>query len=133
MSIEIPDNSIVQLFDLESSVNWFDENEIFYSVAKNVPRNLKTMLASAKAVKDIFDGKKYCVIVESSNLSFLDKKTRLYITSELGKLYKAIAIVSPKPMSRAAGAIIYSTNRKIVPQKSFKTLEEAKEWLQIYL
>ncbi|MBU2020015.1 MAG: hypothetical protein KJ941_10270 [Bacteroidetes bacterium] len=132
MSIPIPNSPNIHLFELESSINWFDEDDIFYSVSKKVPRTFETMSASAQAVKNIFAGKKYCVIVESTNLSILDKKTRMFVTSELGQLYKAIAVVSPKPMSRVAGDIIYSSINKVLPRKSFKNVNEAKEWLKNY-
>ena len=130
MSIPVPDSPEIQVFDLDSSYNWFDSDGIFYSIAKKIERTPEIMKASAEAVKSIFNGNKYCVIVEPTNIRLLDRKTRLYVASELGKLYKAIAVVSPNPMGRMAGNIIYSLSKKEIPQKAFSSVEEAKAWLQ---
>ncbi|MBU2020016.1 MAG: hypothetical protein KJ941_10275 [Bacteroidetes bacterium] len=121
-----------EILETETGIHWWDENQIFITETKNVPRNYDSVKKSIAFVSKQFEGKKYCGIIESTNLQPLDKKSRVLLSDEVKKLYKAIAIVSKSPMHRVLGNIVFAISSNEIPRKAFANVDDAKIWLAQY-
>lgn len=130
--MQIPDN--VEIHELPTSVLWFDESGILCSVAKKVLQ--QTLEEAKKTMIDfnkITEGKKVCLLSDSTNSSPLNKEMRDYYAEVIPELVKAVAIISRSAVGRMAANLFFSIKKQPYPVKMFTDENEAKEWLKQYL
>ncbi len=124
----------VEIFDLPTSVMWFDENGILCSIAKKVPQQTVeeaklTMIEFTKITK----GKKVCLLSDSTDSPPLDKEMRDYAAEVIPAIAKAVAIISRSAVGKMAANLFFSIKKQPYPVKMFTEESEAKEWLKQYL
>lgn len=127
MKLTIPTDR--KIYESQSAYHWFDDDQIFFSVAKDSTINYQTVRDTINLIATIFEGAKFFGIVETTGLKLLDKRTRALISEETPKFSRAIAIVSASPMSRILGNIIFGFTGGDFPRKAFSSVTEAKKWL----
>ena len=130
--MEPPKNA--KVIDLPTSVMWFDEDGILYSVSKKVPP--QTMEETKKGVEDfkkLTGGKKVCMLLDITNGQPSNKEVRDYAAAEMVNLTKAIAMISKSAMGKMIANLFFGLKPPPYPTKMFNDEKEAKEWLKQYL
>jgi hypothetical protein len=134
--MEIPAN--VKTIDWETSIIWFDEDGIMYSMPKPgaKPEDL-TREQSQKRLDDfktMVGNKKICMILETNSNSKPPKKEdRDFIAQQLEDVTKAMALISTSPLSRMIANLFFGLKPPTYPAKFFSNEKEAKEWIKQYL
>jgi len=134
--MEIPKDA--KIIDLATSILWFDELGIVYSMPKagveepvlTREETLKQMNAFKKATGD----KKVCMILETNSNSKPPKKEdRDFIADQLAQVTKAMGIISTSPLSRMIANLFFGLKPPPYPVKFFSNEKEAKDWIKQYL
>lgn len=114
---------------------WFGEDGILYSKSKNATRSIKNYEELFELYRKLSnDGSnKLCTLGDISRSEPLSKEVREFITIELPKYIKAMALVSNTTMGKAIGTIFTQLSSSPYPTATFETKEEAVEWLKQYL
>lgn len=127
-----PEN--VKVFDLPTSILWFDENGILCSVAKKVPpQTLEQAKEAMKEFTKITGGQKVCLLSDSTDHPPADKEMRDYAAEVLPELVNAVAIISRSAVGVMAANLFFSIKQQPYPVKMFTVETEAKKWLKQYL
>lgn len=132
-----PENE--QIIEWPTSIMWFDEDGILYSIPKPntqhlLPKTREESMKEMEAFRKVIGGKKTCMIAESNNSAQTPKKEdRDWIAKELDSMVKAMAIVSASPLSRMIANLFFGFKPPAYPVKFFNTMDEAKVWIKQYL
>ncbi|MDQ3110209.1 MAG: hypothetical protein M3R17_09970 [Bacteroidota bacterium] len=123
-----------KVFDLPTSILWFDESGILCSVAKKVPPQTvaeakKSMVEFAK----ITGGKKVCLLSDSTDSPPVDKEMRDYAAEIFPEIVNAIAVMSKSALGKMAANLFFALKKPPYPVRFFDDENEAKEWLKQYL
>jgi hypothetical protein len=108
---------------------WFDEEGIFYCIAKPTERNIENLAQAYELVEKITAGKKVCLLTDLTNTGVQSKKERDFAMELLPRYYKVMAIITQSDFGRTIANIFLSLYNSPIPIKTFKTEEEAKEWI----
>lgn len=123
-----------KVYDWNSSVFWFDEEGILYSVSKKTGTvSIDEAKREIEAFKRIIGDKKVCFLADATNTSETTKEVRDYAASEFPKLFKAIAIISSSPLGKMLGNLFFKLKKQPYPVRMFNSEKEAREWLKQYL
>lgn len=126
-----------KLIDWPTSIMWFDELGILYSVPKKVaPRqpSREESIRQMEAFRMLVGGKKTCMVLETDSSAPPPKKEdRDWIAKELDSVTKAMAIISISPVSRMVANLFFGFKPPAYPVKFFSTQEEATIWVKQYL
>jgi hypothetical protein len=128
-----------KIIEWPTSVLWFDEDGILYSVPKKGaedkrPKTKEEALKEMEKFRAMIGGKKTCMIAESSNSSQpLKKEDRDWVAQELNSIVKAMAILSASPLSRMIANLFFGFKPPTYPVKFFSDVEEAKAWIKQYV
>ena len=125
--------STATLYEGELATFWFDENGILCAISKNIPRTLQMQKDNYAFINKITANKKVCVLTDTTNSLPQDKAIRDYLSTEIPKAFKAMAIISKSPLGQIVANIFVSVQQNIIPIKFFQHEHEAKEWLKNYL
>ena len=134
MLLEIPKEE--KVYDLPSSTVWFDGSGILYSVSKpqSRERTIEEIHDETQKLRDIIGNRKVCIIVESAGRNqVIPKEQRDAIAEEMKSVTRALAIISPSPLSRMVANLFFSFRPPLYPMKLFSQPEEAREWIAQYL
>lgn len=130
-----PENA--KIIEWPTSIMWFDEDGILYSVSKPVEKPPQTKEESLKQMEEfrkLTGGKKTCMILETAKTSTPPKKEdRDWIAKELDSVTKAMAIISTSPLSRMVANLFFGFKPPAYPVKFFSNQDEAKAWIKQYL
>lgn len=130
MSFHIPTDR--QIHDFGTSINWFDDEGFFVTVSSDAERDFENIKEAMKKTHEIFQGEKYCTLIDSTKLKPMSREARLYAFSEFKKLYKAMAIVSANPFSRTLANLMFAfTGKHELPKRIFASEEQARAWLRV--
>ena len=133
--MEIPKNS--KTYELSSSILWFDDDGVLFSVPKpGIPPEMtrEEILKEMERFRAITGEKKVCMIAESNSKSRPpDKSERDFIAEQINSVTKAMAIVTLSPVSRMIANLFFSLKPPSYPAKMFTDEKEAKEWIKQYL
>jgi hypothetical protein len=130
--MKIPNN--LDVFELQSSTIWFDENGILCSIAKKVPSHtVEEAKKSLVELVKITNGQKVCMLSDSTNAASANKDVRDYVATVLPDVVKAVAIISQSALGKMAANLFFSIKKQPYPVKIFNEETEAKEWLKQYL
>ena len=130
--MQVPEN--VKTFELSGSTMWYDEFGILNSVTKKVPpRNLAETKENIKKLKSILKEERVCMLIDSTNLSPPFKEVRKYLSEEMPKIIKALALISSSPLGRMVANLFFNIKKQPYPVKMFNNEQEAREWLKQYL
>lgn len=133
--MEIPTD--IKTIDFGTSIIWFDEDGILYSVPKSNAGRVATKEETLKQMDEfrkITEGRKRCMILQTDNSAPPPKKEdRDWIAKELDSVTKAMAIISTSPLSRMIANLFFGLKPPAYPFKFFSNEKEAKEWIKQYL
>lgn len=133
--MEIPKN--IKTLELRSSIIWFNEDGIMYSVPKpGVPPELgiKEVKEDMDKLREFIGNKKVCMLAESNPNSRPPKKgERDFIAEQINSIAKAMAIVTTSPVSKMIANLFFGLKPPPYPVKMFSNEKEAKEWIKQYL
>jgi hypothetical protein len=133
--MEIPKNA--KTYELKSSIMWFDDLGILYSVPKpGVPPDLthEEIKLEMDKFRAFTGNKKVCMVSESNpNSKPPSKEDRDLIASEINTVAKAIAIITTSPVSRMIANLFFGLKPPPYPTKMFTNEKDAVEWIKQYL
>ncbi len=131
--LKIPDNR--ELYDIEVSTLWIDEDGILCSSPKNIERTMEQY----KEIIGLFakltnDGKnKLCLLTDASKVAQTNKEIKEYFAAELPKYIKAHAMISEQPLQGTVTSTFIKLSWSGLPICQFPNKKEAKEWLKTHL
>jgi hypothetical protein len=133
--MEIPKNA--KTFELKSSIIWFNEDGILYSVPKpGIPPdlNFEEIKKEMDHLREFIGHKKVCFLAESNpNSKPPNKQERDFIAEQINTVVKAMAIVTSSPVSKMIANLFFGLKPPPYPAKMFSNEHEAKEWIKQYL
>jgi len=133
--MEIPKN--VKTYELTSSILWFDNDGILYSVPKpGIPPKLdkEGLKKEMDKFRAITGDKKVCIVTESNpNSQPPSKAERDYIAEEINSVTKAMAIVTSSPVSKMIANLFFGLKPPPYPAKMFTNERDAREWIKQFV
>lgn len=126
-----------KIIEWPTSIMWFDNEGILYSISKTDPPENPTREESMRQMEEfrkIVGGKKTCMIIETASAAPPPKREdRDWIAREIESVTKAMAIISKSPLSRMVANLFFGLKPPSYPVKFFENEKEAKEWIINYL
>ncbi len=130
--IQIPENT--QIKDWGTSITWFDEDGILYSISKKGSQyTLEDTKIRFAEFKKIIGNNKICMLIEVTNSNESTREIRNYAAEELPKIVKAIAMVSTSPVGKMIANLFFTIKTQPYPTKMFMNEKDAKKWLHQFL
>jgi len=133
--LSVPKN--VKLIDWPTSIMWFDEDGVLYSIPKPAPPQPPTkeeVLLQMDEFRKLLGNKKACMIsITDSTAPPPKKEDRDWIAKELDSVIKALGIISVSPLSRMVANLFFGLKPPSYPVKFFSNQKDAKEWIKQYL
>ena len=130
--MEIPKN--IEVIELPTTIIWFNEDGICCTVSKkHSPQSLDEIKKYVEDFKKILNGRKVCLLLDITNNTPSNKEVRDYISVEMPKLVKAIALVSKSALGKMIANLFFNFKPQPYPTKMFSDEAAAKEWLKQYL
>lgn len=130
--ITTPENKT--LIEWPSSILWFDEEGILYSVSKKASvRSLEETQRSVEEMKLMLRGQKVCMLVDVTNSAPTSRELREYSARALPEFVKAMAMVSRSAAGKMLANIFFTLRPQAFPTKVFNSEEDARKWLKQYL
>ena len=133
--MEIPKN--VKTIELGSSILWFDEDGVLYSIPKPGAIRVSTKEETLKQMNElrkITGGEKKCMILQTDSSAPPPKKEdRDWIAKELESVMKAMAMISTSPLSRMVANLFFGFKPPSYPVKFFSNEKDAKQWINQYV
>jgi len=133
--MEIPKD--VKTYELSSSIIWFGEQGILFSVPKpGPPPELSTEQISEemKRFNEIVGHKKVCIVSEANPQSRPPTKEERDVAAALiNEIVKAMAIVTTSPVARMIANLFFGLKPPPYPAKMFTNEKDAVEWIKQYL
>jgi hypothetical protein len=125
----------VEIFETPLLLCWFGEDGILYSKSKVADRTIENYNLLFELYNRISENgsKKICTLGDITKTQPLGKEVREYISKELPKYIKAMALMSDTPLGKTVGNILTTVNPQSYPTQSFNDHEEAVLWLKQYL
>lgn len=121
------------LYESELATFWLDESGILCAIAKDTDRTLQKQMDTYALIRKISNNQKVCMLSEASSSRIADKETMDYMTHEMPKIFKAMAVLSETSTGKALTTIALNLHQDPVPVMLFDNEEEAKEWLKGWL
>jgi hypothetical protein len=128
MILQIPTDR--EIFDLPTSLSWFEDNGFLISSTKPIKRTHDLSEQSISRIQEILAGQKVYGMVETSKMSPMDKETRISMTKRLPDLYHALAIVSANQLGVMLARLLFAINSQPVPTQIFSNYPDAINWLK---
>lgn len=123
--------------EFATSIMWFDEEGILYSVPKAGAVHPQTREESQRQMDEfrkITGGIKRCMVLQTDSASPPPKKEdRDWISGELESVTKAMAIISTSPLSRMVANLFFGLKPPAYPVKFFSNETDARDWVKQYL
>jgi hypoxanthine phosphoribosyltransferase len=124
----------IKIYDTPTSIFWFDDNGIVYSVIKDIPT--QTLEETVKNIEDfekVIGDKKVCMVIDVTNSGETSREIRDYVAKEFPKFVKAIAMISKSALGKMLANLFFTIRTQPYPTKMFTEEEEAKKWIEQYL
>ncbi len=133
--ISIPTDK--KIIDWPTSVMWFDEDGVLFSVPKPGPHpqpSREESIQQMEKFRELLGGKKACMILQTDSTSSPPKKEdREWIAKELDSVTKAMAIIATSPLSRMVANLFFGLKPPGYPAKFFSNEKDAKDWIKKYV
>src|SRR5437879_4825650 len=97
--MEPPKNT--EIIESPASTSWFDENGILCSITKKTePQTLEQTKTAVEDFKKRLNGKKVCLLIDSTHSSESSKEVRDYVAMEFPKFVTAMAVISSSELGK---------------------------------
>lgn len=120
--------------DTTAYTTWMGEDGIARTVVKkHAEVGLQEAVENSAAVKSLFKGKKFPLLVDSRNIRSITKEARDHFSIRNREtVVTCFAIVVHSPLSRIIGNFFMGLNKPSVPARLFTSEAEALKWLKKY-
>jgi hypothetical protein len=110
---------------------WFGGNGILYSVSKPADRTIGNYNALFELYGKLSKNgsEKLRTLGDVTKTEHLSSEVREYITIELPKYIKAMALISATQLGSAIGNFFIKVNPQAYPTQFFNNPQDAEEWL----
>jgi hypothetical protein len=110
---------------------WFGGNGILYSVSKPADRTIGNYNALFELYGKLSKNgsEKLRTLGDVTKTEHLSSEVREYITIELPKYIKAVALISATQLGSAIGNFFIKVNPQAYPTQFFNNPQDAEEWL----
>jgi hypothetical protein len=127
----IPSNNI-PIYETPLLNCWMGEDKILYSKSKSAERSIENYNILFEVYKQISKNgtEKIYTLGDITNTRPMSKEVREYISAELPKYIKAMALISNSPMGKEIGNIFKILQDSPYPIRTFENPEDAKTWLK---
>jgi hypothetical protein len=114
---------------------WFDEHGILISESKPIEKSIEHYDELFELYNTLSDNgtKKLCTMGNISKSQELTKHVRDYISGQLPKYIKAMALVSNSAVGKMVGNFFIILSRPPYPTRIFSNKEDAINWLKEHL
>jgi hypothetical protein len=121
-----------KIFETPLLMCWFEGDGILYSVSKAADRTIENYdILFGLYQKLSKNGKeKLCTLGDITNTEHLSTEVREYITKELPKYIKAMALISATQLGTAIGNFFVKANPQSYPTQIFNNRQDAVIWLK---
>lgn len=130
--MEIPKN--VKTYDMTSSIIWFDEDGILFSVPKPGPPpelSKEQIKEEVEKFMAIIGNKKICMVSEANPNTRPPTKAERDMAAEfINPITKAMAIVTTSPVARMIANLFFGLKPPPYPAKMFSNEKDAVEWIR---
>lgn len=123
----------VTIYETTISRHWLDADGIVCSVSKPGERSKSLLKETVAIYAQLTAQKKACLLADSTHSGAMSKELREYLVSEIPLYFKAIAVLSKKPLQAALTNVFIKLNFKRFPVKLFTNEREARAWLKEYM
>lgn len=132
--IQIPPDA--KTLEMSNSIIWFEDG-ILYSKPKSPAYILVTREQMEEDVKKmrafVGDQKVFMIAEAHPKTESPRKEDQDFIASEIGKLVKALAIITPNALSRMVANLFFLFKPPAYPVKMFVSVSDARHWLKTAL
>ena len=113
---------------------WFGDDGILYSESKVAERTIENYRLLFELYKTLSENgnKKLCTLANITKTQYFKREVREYISMELPKYIKAMALVSYSSMGKMIGNIFIKLNPPLYPAQIFNDIQSAVKWLKQY-
>ncbi len=124
-----------ELYDLEVSTLWMDEDGILCSSPKLVERTMEQYIKFIATIAKLTNNgeNKLCLLTDGSRITQTNKEIKEYFAAELPKYVKAHALIAGQPLQGTVTSSFIKLSFTGLPICQFPTEQEAREWLKSYL
>lgn len=124
----------IEVFETTLLSCWFGDDGILYSESKVADRTIENYKLLFELYKKISnDGTdKIRTLGNITKTQPLSKEVREYISKELPKYIKAMALISDSSMGKIIGNFFIKLNTPPYPTQIFSNKEKAVKWLKQY-
>ena len=123
-----------KVYDLSTSLMWFDESGVLCSIAKKVPvQTLEEVKKTVVEFLEITGGKKVCLLSDNTDSPPANKEMRDYVAEVLPEMVNAVGILSRSALGKMAANLFFALKKQPYPVRFFDNEKDAKEWLKQYL
>jgi hypothetical protein len=125
-----PDNA--KIYESPLLRCWFGDGGILYSVSKPADRTIESYDALFDLYRKLAKtrNEKLCTLGDITNAEHLSADVREYITKELPKYIKAMALISSTPLGTAIGNFFIKVHPQTYPTRIFNNPQDAVVWLK---
>ncbi len=124
-----------KVIEIAKYFTWMGEDGIARTkVKKDAEITIEDSRANTVAVETFFYGKKYPLIIDSTEIKSITKEARDHFSMKGRKTsVSALAIIIKSPLSRIIGNFFMGLNKPVVPVKLVDSEKEAVKWIKQYL
>jgi hypothetical protein len=123
----------VKIFQDELADYWLENDILLCSVCKAAPRSVEALERSFQLIAEITNGRKVCLLTDTSVAGFGSEKARGFSISASGNHFKAMAMISNASYSSLLVNTFMTFNAQPLPMNMFSNESEARKWLENYL
>lgn len=136
--MEIPAGSV--RIQWMTSILWLERDGVLYS--KPIPGNEHAVFTREEAIREMkrlrstlsmAEGDKICMVaLTGANIKTSTKEDREFIVGQLNDFLKALALISPSPLSRMVAKVFFTLKKPVYPVRVFSNEAEARKWIKKY-
>ncbi|MBS4044514.1 MAG: STAS/SEC14 domain-containing protein [Chitinophagaceae bacterium] len=119
-----------EVTEFPSSIIWFDEHGILYSISKKVnQQQIEETKQVIEFIKQHSKNEKICMLIDVTHAGETTREVREYAAAELPKITKAIAMISDSIMGKMVANLFFNLKFQPYPVKMFNDEKAAIKWL----
>lgn len=122
-----------EIFETAASIYWF-EGDLLFVVSKKVAEpDMEIRKKQMQEFRQKLGERKICAIMDVSDAAPSSREAREYNSVELPKMFRAIAFIITKPLTRMLAQLYLGARPLSFPVKMCSNEKEALEWIRQFL
>jgi hypothetical protein len=126
----------VQTYDMPTSIIWIRDGIVYSTPKQGIVQqpNPEQMRNDMKKFREIVGNEKICMVVEVNPKSQpARKEDRDAIAAEIASFTKAMAMITPSPVTRMIVNLFFGFKPPSYPIKIFSNEKDATSWIKQFL